>query len=472
MKTTRRMESLLRYGVIALGLYLIIATIAVYAQLGRLRAAQAFVEHTQEVRYALQDTLSLVLDAESSQRGFRISKSEQFLMDHYSAVTQLRAEVGNVKELTKDNPEQSTRAEALRVLIETKIEQFRANIEFTRGTDLTTAPENARSGASRTVAVDIRTAIDKMLSEEDRLFEERKAEVATAERVTILTFIALLVLFGGVGSAYFIVTNRNLAVRAAMLAELTEAKDKSERADKFKGDLLNYLGRALHNPLTDVTQGTDLLLYRAENALSPKDQGIVGEIRASARFLLSLAQNFLHIGRLQAGKTLRLEEDDCDLMEIVRDAAAIVAGSAAKRGVALHTTADFTRVLMRCDKHKIKQIFLSLLDNAIKHTPRGGRVDIGTEKTANGDVVVRIRDTGPGIAPERLKQVLIPFAQIDNIFAREEQGIGLGLPLALGFAQAHGGDLKVESSSKGTAAVLTLPAGMIIKVFQPAEAAQ
>ena len=437
------MESFVRYGIIALGLYLVAASAAIYVQLDRLPGAQEFVEHTQDVQYALQDTLSLVLDAESSQRGFMLAKSEQFLMDHFSAVTRLRSAVAQVKSLTKDNPVQSVRAEALGALIETKIEQFRASIDFTRGTDLTTAPENARTGAGRTVAGEIRAAIDQMMNEEDRLFAMRKAEVVSAERVTIGTFIALMVLFVGVATAYFVVTQRNLLAREEMLAQLSDAKEKSDRADKFKGDLLNYLGRALHGPLTDVTQGTDLLLYRAENVLSPKDQNIVADIRASARFLLSLAHNFLHIGRLQAGKMLHLETDYCDLMEIVRDTVAIIAGAAAKRGVTIHTTSDFARALIRCDKHKIKQIFLRLLDNAVKNTPRGGRIDIAATKNAAGDVVVALRNTGKGLTPERLAQAMTPFARIDNIFAREEQGIGLGLALALGFAQAHDGDLKL-----------------------------
>ncbi len=471
MKTTRRMESFVRYGIIVLGLYLVGASVAVYVQMDRLRGAQDFVEHTQKVQYALQDTLSLVLDAESSQRGFRLTKNEQFLADHSSAVTRLRAAVAEVKSLTKDNPVQSTRAAALGTLIETKIEQFRAAIDFTRGTDLTTAPANARIGAGRTVAGEIRTAIDQMLDEEEKLFAERKAQVASAERVTGMTFLALMVLFVGVATTYFIVTRRNLAAREAMLVELSEAKVKSDRADKFKSDLLNYLGRALHGPLTDVTQGTDLLLYRADNVLSPKDQGIVSGIRASARFLLSLSHNFLHIGRLQAGRSLHLEEDDCDLMEIVREAIAIVSAAAAKHGVNIRTHGDFTRALIRCDKQKIKQIFLNLLDNAVKHSPRDGSIDVAATQSPQGAVIVTLRDTGKGIAPERLAQVMTPFAQIDNIFTREEQGIGLGLPLAMGFAQAHGGDLRLESSDQGTTAVLTLPAHMVIKVFQPVEAA-
>lgn len=107
----------------------------------------------------------------------------------------------------------------------------------------------------------------------------------------------------------------------------------------------------------------------------------------------------------------------------------------------------------------------------MKNTPRGGRIDIAATKGAQGSVIVTLRDTGKGISPDRLAQAMTPFARIDNIFAREEQGIGLGLPMAMGFAQAHGGELKLESDAHGTTATLTLPAAMVIKVFQPVEAA-
>ena len=80
-------------------------------------------------------------------------------------------------------------------------------------------------------------------------------------------------------------------------------------------------------------------------------------------------------------------------------------------------------------------------------------------------MVVTIRDTGAGIAHTRLQQVTIPFAQIENMFEGEGQDVGLGLPMAMGFAQAHGGSLYLSSVHEGKTAVLTLPAKRIIKVF-------
>jgi len=465
MMITHRIESAVRWGVIALGLYLAGACVAVYMQISNLREAQRSVEHTQDVRDSLQDILSLVLEAESTQRGFVINKTPDFLLAHNSAIAKLRTALSDVATLTRDNPTQIPRAIALSRLVETKISQFKAIIDYVQGVDMVTAAENRKSGATRSVAGDIRVAIDSMLQEEDRLLDERNADVDTASRITLATFISLLVLFGAVGVAYFIYSNRNLKIRNTMLAELSDAKMKAERDDKFKGDLLSYLGRALHRPLTHMTYHTDLLLYRANNALSPNDQQIVTEIRAMVRFLLSLATNFLHIGRMQAGKPLVLDEDDCDLLEILQDALAVFKEASGKAGVSLNITTHFTRALIRCDIQKTRQILLNLLDNAVRNTTSGGRVDVSSEQKPDGSIVVIIQDAGPGIPAERLEQAMLPFVKIDDIFEREEKGIGLGLPMALGFAQAQGGNLEITSDQNGTTAILTIPENRIIRAF-------
>ncbi|MBY0509325.1 MAG: CHASE3 domain-containing protein [Rhodospirillaceae bacterium] len=468
MDRAERMESIVRYGIIALALYLAAASVAMYTQIGRLRDAQERVSHTQEVRYALQNTLSLVLDAESVQRGFVLTKLPVYIASYNSAVTKLRAALEDVSRLTIDDAVQKPRVAELRELVGVKIQQMDAAINFAKQVDPTTAVDNYRSGSSRTIAAEIREKIEEMLEEESRLFAARNSEMRGASRITAITFVALLILFAGVAAAYFVLSNRNVTIRNAMLTELTDAKVKSEKADQFKGDLLNYLGTALYDPLSKIATSTDLLLYRSDNRLSDSDGKIVGEIRATIRFLLSLANNFLHIGRLQAGKTLQLEEDDVDLMEIVREAVSITSATAAKNGIMLTMSALFGRALIRCDKQKLRQIFLNLLDNAVKNTPPGGSIEVSAMHMPTGDVTLTFRDTGHGIPPERMSQVMIPFAQIENMFERQKQGIGLGLPMALGFAQAHGGSLHLESQpQRGTTAAFTLPASRVIRIFAP-----
>lgn len=466
MKTTRRLESFVRWGIVALGAYLLVAAVALFWHMGRVREAQEWVAQSQRVRYAVQDILSLTLDAESSQRAYALVQSDEYLKDHDSAVTRLRTAADSLKAQTRDNPLQLDRAIGLERLIATKIEQMQAAIDFTRKVDQTKAVENYRSGATQSVAHDIRQTIQALLDEEDRLFALRRDDVARMERVRVVTFALLLALFAGVSGIYFKAANRNIATRNAMLAQLSDAKAKSERADRFKGDLLNHLGRAIHDPLTSITSQSDLLLYRATDALSEKDQRMVAEIRKTARELLALASNFLHIGRLQARKPLNLDEDDCDLDDIFQLALSPLNEKAARAGVDMRSTKAFTRAFIRCDKLKLKQILGNLLDNAIANTPPGGHVELSARAAATGEMVIAVRDTGRGIPPDRLKQVMVPFAEMDNMFEREAQGIGLGLLLAVGLAQAHGGTLELVSGADGTLAEVTLPAYRVIKIFE------
>ncbi len=417
------------------------------------------------MRYALQDSLALLIDAESAQRGYLLTKSNTYLAAYFASLSQLHSHIKDVQDLVSGNPTQHSHAQELGRVIDAKIEELKGDMSAIKDMDAATAIESYHSGEAHATANEIRTAVDKMIEEEEQLFELRAIDMENMTRLTVMLFVALLVLFAGVMAGYSVLTNRNMALRNSMMAKLVAANAETERADKFKGDLLNYLGRVLYEPLSRVTTSTDLLLLRADNALQENDHKIVTEIRANVRFLLSLAANFPHIGRLQAGKALQLEEDDIDLGDIVRDVAGIVAIPAAKAGINLRHTLPFGRALIRCDKQKLKQILLNLLDNAVKHTPSGGSIELSAAKISTGDLTVTVQDTGSGISPDRLRQVMIPFAQIEDMSARGEQGIGLGLPMALGFAQAHGGKLELFSDGHGTTAVLTLPASRVIRVF-------
>lgn len=196
---------------------------------------------------------------------------------------------------------------------------------------------------------------------------------------------------------------------------------------------------------------------------------MVGEIRKTARELLAVATNFLHIGSLQSRKPLKLDDDDCDLDDVIQLALAPFEDKAKKGGIVLRSSKAFIRALVRCDRQKLRQILTNLIDNAIKNTPPGGTVDVTARATPAGEVVIAVRDTGRGIPADRLAQVMMPFAEMDNMFRREAQGIGLGLPLAMGLAQAHGGALTLDSTKAGTLAEVTLPAYRVIKIFNTDE---
>ena len=116
------------------------------------------------------------------------------------------------------------------------------------------------------------------------------------------------------------------------------------------------------------------------------------------------------------------------------------------------------------DTRKIKQILLNLLSNALKFTSEGGSILFECKRSEKGDLVLTIKDTGIGIPEDKLALCFEPFSQIDSTLSRQFEGTGLGLPLARGLAELHGGELFLTSEEgKGTTAHFILPASRVRK---------
>src|SRR5262249_2777728 len=114
---------------------------------------------------------------------------------------------------------------------------------------------------------------------------------------------------------------------------------------------------------------------------------------------------------------------------------------------------------VRADERLIKQIMLNLLTNAIKFTPRGGRITVSVSVSArSSELEIAVADTGIGMSEAEIAVALKPFGQVDSVMARQHQGTGLGLPLVKSLVELHGGRLTLQSAPKlGTTARVTLP---------------
>ena len=117
------------------------------------------------------------------------------------------------------------------------------------------------------------------------------------------------------------------------------------------------------------------------------------------------------------------------------------------------------------DRLRVKQILLNLLSNAIKFTPNGGVVSVEAGRDAAGRVVVAVRDTGIGMAPQMIPLVFEPFRQVDSDLSRKFEGTGLGLSLVKTLIEIHDGEVAIESAlGKGTCVSLLFPASRCVEI--------
>jgi two-component system cell cycle sensor histidine kinase PleC len=245
---------------------------------------------------------------------------------------------------------------------------------------------------------------------------------------------------------------RQNAERAARLAE--EALRQAQAADRAKTNFLANVTHELRTPLNAIIGFSEII----ESGMANGDHAAYGRyIHEAGSRLLGIVNDVLTLARIEAGK-LELDEQVASLNEVLSASIKALMPEAEAKSVCVNHQADADHLVM-LDPSKMKQVFDHLLSNAIKFNAEGGRVSVVTAKTPQGELIVTIRDTGCGIPDDCLERVLEPFGQVEDHLTRENEGVGLGLPLARAMTAMHGGELTLTSQvGIGTAVDITLPA--------------
>ncbi|HEX8430108.1 MAG TPA: GAF domain-containing sensor histidine kinase, partial [Longimicrobium sp.] len=217
------------------------------------------------------------------------------------------------------------------------------------------------------------------------------------------------------------------ALRAEeLVGEVNAARHEAEAADRSKTTFLGTISHEFRTPLTAVQGFADLLMAEVGGTLTESQLHHVQRIRSASDHLLTLIEEILDFARQQAGRgELRLAE--VDLGQVVRETVAMIEPLAAARGLAFPRIIPDQPIAFVTDAGKLRQIILNLAANAIKFT-NAGEVRLELE-VADGWVVLRMSDTGIGIAPEHAEHVFAPFWQVDQSNQRAG-GTGLGLSVA------------------------------------------
>jgi PAS domain S-box-containing protein len=258
--------------------------------------------------------------------------------------------------------------------------------------------------------------------------------------------------------------NRSLNARVAQRTRELElalegeqsARKEAEAANRIKTELFARLSHEFRTPLHAVSGYLEILQQNIHGGLTLDQRRDVERIHQAQEHLMALVNMILDFAKLEGGP-IELSMAEIPIEETLRAADALLEPQFAKKEITYtHHTGDSTLTVF-ADREKVQQIILNLLANAMRFTPSGGAVDLDW-RIENDNVVVRVRDTGPGIPDAKTEQIFEPFVQLREPGSAPSGGTGLGLAISRDLARAMGGDVNVKSSvGAGSVFTLTLP---------------
>jgi len=247
----------------------------------------------------------------------------------------------------------------------------------------------------------------------------------------------------------------DLARRASLAVENARLYRQAQDANRIKDEFLATLSHELRTPLTAILGWASML--NKNNFDAEATRRAIETIERNARAQRQIVEDVLDVSRIITGK-LRLEARPIEVRALLQGAVETVRPAAEAKGVYLSTLLASDVGEVTADPDRLQQVMWNLLSNAVKFTQGGGRVEVGLRREG-AQAVVRVCDTGQGIAPEFLPHVFDRFRQADMGTTRQHGGLGLGLAIVRHLVELHGGEVTAESEGpgRGSTFVVRLP---------------
>jgi PAS domain S-box-containing protein len=245
--------------------------------------------------------------------------------------------------------------------------------------------------------------------------------------------------------------------------ELTRAKRHAEKASSAKSDFLAGISHEIRTPLNAIIGFSEVMLEERFGTIdNQRYREYLKDIHASGAHLLSLINDLLDLSKIEAGK-LELTFDGISLNDLTQQCVAIMQPQASRERVIIRTALRPTLPQVVADARSVRQILLNILSNSIKFTAAGGQVIVSTAISDNGEVALRVRDTGIGMSDKDVMAALEPFRQLATSLHVASDGTGLGLPLTKALAQANHASFCIKSAPKvGTLVEIAFPASRVL----------
>ncbi|MDY6950947.1 MAG: ATP-binding protein [Thermodesulfobacteriota bacterium] len=226
--------------------------------------------------------------------------------------------------------------------------------------------------------------------------------------------------------------------------------------DKLRDDFLSMVSHELKAPLSSLLMQISVVLDGLAGDLTPKQDDLLGKAKEKTKGMITLVNDILDYRRLQEGKSIQKIEN-LDMADVLERTADLMRLSAEEKGVEITFDVAEDIPAFNGDRGGVQAIFVNLISNAIKYTPKGGKIKVSLRKKGK-DIRFKVVDTGIGIPPQDLNRVFEKFYRIKTDETKSISGSGLGLSIVKGIVEAHNGFVHLESEvGKGTTLVVSLP---------------
>jgi signal transduction histidine kinase len=313
-------------------------------------------------------------------------------------------------------------------------------------------PRALRTGRSQIVAVVSDTLLAKRAQDADHLRLLQELGMRSYMIVPLVahgrTLGAIVFVTGESGRRYGppdLVLAKDLARRAALAVDNARLYRASQEAERRKDEFLSMLAHELRNPLAPILNATQVL--EKIGSADPQAQEMRAIIRRQAYHLARLVDDLLDVARLQSGRIL-LRRESVDLRDVATRCLETLRAAGKATGGEVSLSLGTESLVVEGDPVRLDRVIGNLLDNAVKYSPPGGPISVAVER-AGSEGVVRVRDRGQGIAPERLPHIFEPFSQAPKSLDRSNGGLGLGLSVVRRLVEMHGGKVMAQSPGPG-----------------------
>ena len=237
-----------------------------------------------------------------------------------------------------------------------------------------------------------------------------------------------------------------------LLHQARRRVEELANANRRKDEFLAVLGHELRSPLASIVNGIHLLIHHKQDALA--SQKMQAMIERQVGRMTQLVDDLLDVSRITHGR-LRLQREQIDLREVVSNAIQTLESDIRQRNHRVTLSLPDAPVWLLADPGRLEQVFVNLLANASKYTDTGGELTVAG-RVQDDQAVVRVRDSGMGIAAEVLPHLFDLFWQADAAVSRSQSGLGVGLALVRNLVESHGGLVTAHSAGPGQGSEFTV----------------